>query len=157
MRKAGQAQVIHESMEGFGVAAVDAGITLSNLMTAARSLGLGIVPIGGIRRSPQGMIDLLELPPLTFPLVGLCIGHIKDDAPRKPRLDIGTFRHDERYDAGAYAAAIDAYDPVMLNYWQKLGRSDGLSWSQNLGNNLKQIYFPQLKPVAAMQGLLNDK
>lgn len=157
VRKAGQTQVIHESMEGFGVAAVDAGITLGNLMTAARSLGLGIVPIGGIRRSPQGMIDLLELPPLTFPLVGMCIGHINNDAPLKPRLDISTFRHNEHYDASAYAAAIDAYDPVILDYWQKLGRSDGLSWSQNLGNNLKQVYYPQLRPVAAMQGLLNDK
>lgn len=157
VRKAGQTQVIHESMEGFGVAAVDAGITLGNLMTAARSLGLGIVPIGGIRRNPQGMIDLLELPPLTFPLVGLCIGHINNVAPQKPRLDISTFRHEERYDASAYTAAIDAYDPAMLDYWQKLGRSDGLSWSQNLGNNLKQVYYPHIKPVAAMQGLLNDK
>lgn len=40
---------------------------------------------------------------------------------------------------------------------EELGRSDGLSWPQNLGNNLKQVYHPQLKPVAAMQGLLNDK
>src|SRR5512146_1445866 len=76
VRKAGKTQIIHESMEGFGVAAVDAGIVLGTLITSAESLGLGVVPIGGIRRNPQGMIDLLELPPLTFPLVGLCIGHI---------------------------------------------------------------------------------
>jgi FMN reductase [NAD(P)H] len=44
-----------------------------------------------------------------------------------------------------------------MTYWQQLGRSDGLTWSQNLGNNLKQVYFPQVRPVAAMQGLLNDK
>lgn len=155
--KAGQTQIIHESMEGFGVAAVDAGITLGLLMTAARALGLGIVPIGGIRRNPQAMIDLLELPPLTFPLVGLCIGHAAGEVPQKPRMDINTFRHDERYDAGGYAAAIDDYDQTIMEYWQKLGRSDGLPWSENLGNFLKQVYFPQVKPVAAMQGLLNDK
>lgn len=157
VRKAGQTQVIQESMEGYGVAAVDAGITLGILMTAARALGLGIVPIGGIRRNPQAMIDLLELPPLTFPQVGLCIGHIKNDAPQKPRMDIATFRHDERYDASGYPAAIDAYDVNIMEYWQQLGRSDGITWSQNLGNNLKQVYFPQVRPVAAMQGLLNDK
>lgn len=155
--KAGQTQIIQESMEGFGVAAVDAGITLGLLMTAARSLGLGVVPIGGIRRNPQAMIELLGLPTLTFPLVGLCIGHIANDAPLKPRLDIGTFRHDERYNAGSYAAAIDAYDETIMQYWQQLGRDDGLPWSTNLGNFLKQVYFPQVKPVAAMQGLLNDK
>ncbi len=155
--KAGQTQIIQESMEGFGVAAVDAGITLGLLMTAARSLGLGIVPIGGIRRNPQAMIDLLELPVLTFPLVGLCIGHIANDAPLKPRMDISTFRHDERYNASGYAAAIDAYDDSLMEYWNQLGRDDGLPWSENLGNFLKQVYFPQVKPVAAMQGLLNDK
>jgi len=157
VRKSGHTQMIHESMEGFGVAAVDAGITLGNLMTAARALGLGIVPIGSIRRNPQAMIELLELPPLTFPLVGMCIGHIKNDAPLKPRMDIGTFRHDERYDASGYAAAINAYDQTIMEYWQKLGRADGLPWSENLGNSYKQLYFPLVKPVAAMQGLLNDK
>lgn len=157
VRKAGQTQIIHESMEGFGVAAVDAGIVLGTLITAAESQGLGIVPIGGIRRDPQGMIDLLNLPPLTFPMVGLCIGHAEKDAPLKPRMDIRTFRHDERYDASGYAAAIDAYDETIMEYWKQLGRSDGTSWSQNLGNSLKQVYFPQVKPVAAMQGLLNNK
>lgn len=157
VEKAGQKQVIHESMEGFGVAAVDAGITLGNLITAARSQGLGIVPIGGIRRNPQAMIDLLELPPLTFPLVGLCIGHIAADAPQKPRLDISTYRHDERYNAGGYKAAIDSYDETIMEYWQQLGRSDGITWSENLAYNLKQVYFPEVRPVAAKQGLLNDK
>jgi len=157
VEKAGQKQIIQESMEGFGVAAVDAGITLANLMTAARSQGLGIVPIGGIRRNPQAMIDLLELPPLTFPMVGLCIGHIAVEAPQKPRMDIRTFRHDEHYDASRYAAAIDAYDETIMEYWQQLGRSDGITWSQNLGNSLKQVYFPEVKPVAAKQGLLNDQ
>src|SRR3990167_654218 len=56
VRTAGQTQIIHETMEGFGVAAVDAGIALGTLITAAESLGLGIVPIGGIRRNPQDKI-----------------------------------------------------------------------------------------------------
>jgi len=136
---------------------VDAGIVLGTLITAAESLGLGVVPIGGIRRNPQGMIDLLGLPPLTFPLVGLVIGHIAQNAPLKPRMNLATFRHDEQYDASQYPAAIDAYDASIMDYWQKLQRSDGVPWSENLGNSLKQVYFPQVRPVAAMQGLLNDK
>src|SRR3989338_8230167 len=157
VRKAGQAQIVHESMEGFGVAAVDAGIVVFVLITAAESLGLGIVPIGSIRRNPQGMVDLLGLPPLTFPLVGLCIGHIKDDMPLKPRMHIRAFRHNEHYDASCYTTAIDAYDTAIMDYWKQIGRSDGVTWSSNLGNSYRQVYFPQVKPVAAMQGLLNDK
>jgi FMN reductase [NAD(P)H] len=157
VRKVGQTQVIHESLEGLIVAGIDAGLVLANLMVAAHSLGLGIVPIGGIRRSPQAMVDLLGLPPLTFPLVGLCLGHIDKDAPLKPRMDVNTFRHDEQYDASHYLEAIDSYDTTIMEYWRQLGRTDGITWSQNLGNNLKQVYYPQVKPVAAMQGLLNDK
>ena len=157
VRKAGQTQVVHESMEGMLVASIDAGVVLANMMVAARSLGLGIVPIGGIRRNPQDMIDLLDLPPLTFPLVGLVIGHTDKGEPLKPRMDINTFRHEEHYDARAYAAAIDRYDETIMDYWKTLGRDDGITWSQNLGNNWKQVYYPKVKPVAAMQGLLNDK
>ena len=157
VRKAGKTQVIHESMEGFGAAAVDAGIMLGTMITAAESLGLGIVPIGGIRRNPQDMIALLQLPPLTFPLVGLSIGHIANDAPQKPRLDIGTFRHDEHYDASGYAAAIDAYDENLMHFWKDVARSEGLTWSETLASRLHTVYFPRVKPVAAMQGLLNDK
>lgn len=157
VRKAGKSQIIQESMEGFGVAAVDAGIVLANLMLAAQSLGLGVVPIGGIRRDPQGMMDLLGLPPLTFPLVGLSIGHISHDAPQKPRLDSRTFRHDERYDASGYSAAIDAYDETLKHHWQEVARSQGLPWSEALASRLHTVYFPLVKPVAAMQGLLNDK
>jgi FMN reductase [NAD(P)H] len=157
VHKAGKTQIIHESMEGFGVAAVDAGIALGTMITAAESLGLGIVPIGGIRRDPQAMIDLLGLPPLTFPLVGLCIGHIANNTIQKPRLDIKTYRHDERYDASGYPAAIDAYDETLKHFWQEVARSEGLPWSDTLATRLHTVYYPQVKPVAAMQGLLNDK
>jgi FMN reductase [NAD(P)H] len=87
----------------------------------------------------------------------MCIGHIEKDAPLKPRMEVNTFRHEEQYNANSYAAAIDSYDEIILEYWKQMGRTDGITWSQNLGNNLKQVYYPQVKPVAAMQGLLNDK
>lgn len=155
LEKAGLKQLIHTSMEGFGVAAVDAGIALGTMITAAESLGLGIVPIGGIRRNPQEIIDLLCLPPLTFPMVGMCIGHIAKDVVPKPRMDIKAFRHDERYDASGYAAAIEAYDTTIVEYWKQIGRADGTSWSNNLAP-FKGVYYPHVRPVAAKQGLLND-
>jgi hypothetical protein len=43
-----------------------------------------------------------------------------------------------------------------MAYWQQMGRGDGQAWSSNLAP-LKSVYYPQVKPVAAMQGLLNDK
>lgn len=154
---AGLKQVIHESLEGFGVGAVDAGIILANLMTAARSLGLGIVPIGGIRRDPQAMIDLLELPPYTFPIVGMCIGHIAQQAPQKPRLPLNSFWHDEIYHRETMGEAIKQYDAVLTGYWKQIGRPEGTAWSTNTAGFYQSVYFPKVKPVAEKQGFLIDK
>ena len=50
------------------VGTVDVGIALGNAITAAESLGLGTVPIGGIRRSPLEYIELLNLPEYVIPV-----------------------------------------------------------------------------------------
>lgn len=154
---AGAKQVVHESLEGFAVGAVDSGIVLATLMTAARGLRLGTVPIGGIRREPQMMIDLLGLPHLTFPIVGCSIGHFASEPPQKPRLPIGTFRHDETWHGVPDAATISAYDEELIAYWKSLGRDDGLPWAQNTAGPYSRVYYPQTKPVAAQQGFVVDK
>lgn len=153
----GTKQIVHESLEGYTAGAVDAGIALANMMVAARSLGLGIVPIGGIRRNPQAMIDLLQLPPLTFPIAGICIGHIAQPSSQKPRLPIGSFRHDEHYHPEALLPAIAAYETILPDYWRSIGRADGLSWTQNLANAYTRVYYPETRPVANKQGFTIDK
>lgn len=152
VENAGHEQVIHNSVEGFAVAAVDAGIALGNLMTAARSAGLGVVPIGGIRRNPQAMVELLGLPELTFPLVGVAMGHIRDDGAIKPRLPRESFVHRERYDAAALPAGIAAYDQTLAQHWQQLGREDNLDWSSSTAQYYQRVYFPDTAPVARRQG-----
>jgi FMN reductase [NAD(P)H] len=151
VEKAGGEQVAQRCLEGIFSAACDAGITLATLMTAARALGLGIVPIGGIRRDPQAMIDLLRLPRNTFPLVGIALGYEAKDAPQRPRLPIESFRHDETYHTEALRPAIDAYDRTVEEYWQALGRKDGKNWSDNLAEHF-QSYSRLLKPIAQKQG-----
>ncbi|WP_434633639.1 NADPH-dependent oxidoreductase [Chromobacterium sp. CV08] len=149
---AGEKQVIHDSVEAFAVGSVDAGIALGNLITAAHAAGLGVVPIGGIRRDPQAMIDLLELPELTFPLAGLVIGHVKDDSEQKPRLPRDSFVHRERYHADGLAAHIAAYDDTLRRHWQDIGRADGEPWTANTARIYRQVYFPKVAPAARAQG-----
>src|ERR1035441_3086054 len=86
VKKAGAEQVFQRSLEGILAAVSDVGIAMATLMTAARALGLGVVPIGGIRRDPQAMIDLLELPPNTFPVDGVVLGYVAEESPQKPRM-----------------------------------------------------------------------
>src|SRR5664280_985931 len=49
--KAGLTQQTQHSLESIYSSTTDIGIALATLMIAARSYGLGIVPIGGIRRN----------------------------------------------------------------------------------------------------------
>jgi FMN reductase [NAD(P)H] len=152
LEKAGVVQQLQHSVEGLVASLTDVGIALGSLMIAARSYGLGIVPIGGIRRDPQAMIDLLGLPEYTFPVAGVVIGYVDKPATQKPRLPIGSFRHDERYHTGNLRPAIDAYDLTLPQYWKDMARTDGASWSQNTAESYSIVYFPKVKPVANKQG-----
>lgn len=154
---AGEKQIIQESLEGFAVGALDAGIVVTTISTAARALGLGTVMIGGIRNNLQGMIDLLGLPPLTFPFIGCCIGHFASEPPLKPRLPVNTFRHDEQWHGVPDKATITAYNAELMAYWKSLGRTDGQTWTENTARRYKVIYNPTTKPVAIKQGFTVEK
>ena len=151
VKKAGAEQVFQRSLEGILAAVSDAGIAMATLMTAARAFGLGVVPIGGIRRDPQAMIDLLGLPPNTFPVDGVVLGYVAEESPQKPRMPIESFRHDEKYHPDALRPAIDAYDRTLLEYWQMIGRTDGLSWSANTAQHYS-VFSRLIKSVAQKQG-----
>jgi FMN reductase [NAD(P)H] len=151
VEKAGGEQVFQRSLEGILAAVSDAGIAMATLMTAARAFGLGVVPIGGIRRDPQAMIDLLRLPPNTFPVDGVVLGHVAEESSQKPRMPVESFRHDEKYHPGALKPAIDAYDRTLQEYWLKIGRADGMSWSENMAQHYSS-FSRLIKSVAQKQG-----
>lgn len=153
---AGKTQHTHESVESIISGATDVGIALGTLIAAAHSFGLGIVPIGGIRRTPQNMVELLELPPLTFPVAGLAVGYVDQPAHQKPRLPIDTFRHDEVYRPIA-PAAIEQYNQTLLQHWQRIGRSDGETWGSSIGTYYQHIYYPQVRPSLLQQGFKLDQ
>lgn len=152
-----QQQIAHQSIESIVSGSTDIGIALGSVMAAARAEGLGIVPIGGIRRDPQAMISLLELPPLTFPIAGVVIGHVDQPAHQKPRLPMATFRHEETYRTEQMAQHIAAYNDEMVRHWKNIGRSDGESWSESVSGYYKNIYFPNVLPALLKQGFGNDK
>ena len=151
VEKAGAEQVFHRSLEGILAAVSDAGIAMATLMTAARAFGLGVVPIGGIRRDPQAMIDLLRLPPNTFPVDGVVLGYAAEESSQKPRMAIESFCHEETYHPEALRPAIDAYDLTLQEYWRKTGRADGLTWSANMAQHYG-TFSRLIKSVAQKQG-----
>jgi len=154
---AGDKQDVQETLEGLLAGVTDVGIALAAMIDAARSLGLGIVPLGGIRRNPQVLIDLLEIPHLAFPIVGLSIGYVDKAASLKPRLPMETFRHDERYHTEGLREAISEYDTTMLDYWKSLGRSDGKTWSLNTAESYKESGSRPVKAAINKQGITFER
>lgn len=152
-----QQQIAHESIESVVSGATDVGIALGSVMAAARAEGLGIVPIGGIRRDSQALVELLGLPPLTYPVAGVVIGHVDEPAHQKPRLPLATFRHEERYQQEGLTQHIAAYNQEMVQHWQAIGRDDGESWSESVSGYYSKIYFPNVLSGLHAQGFGTKK
>jgi FMN reductase [NAD(P)H] len=156
-RKVGKPQRVHESLEGFLAGVLDVGIAMGNAIAAAESLGLGIVPIGGIRAHPREMIALLELPQWTFPVAGLVVGHPADRSRRKPRMDVRAFRHEEIYHRAGLEALIDDYDRTMAAYLNEIGRQKEVDWSTATAAFYAGVYFPDVMAAAREQGFELDE
>lgn len=63
------------SINLFLTALEDALLAAQNVVVAAESMGLGTVYLGSILADPRPVVEALELPKLTFPIVGLLVGH----------------------------------------------------------------------------------
>lgn len=145
---------IQTDIESLLVASVDIGIALGNAIAAAESLGLGTVPIGGVRKNPEKIIELLGLPNLVFPMVGLCVGYPADESAIKPRMPLSTFMHDEVYN-GDLESLIVEYDEAMADYM--VARTNGTSnrnWSSGVSGIYKSVYYPKVTPTLKAQGFL---
>jgi len=149
--------LIHESVEGTIVGTFDGGLAMGGALIAAESMGLGVVPIGGIRQNPAEVIELLKLPEYTYPLAGLAIGYPKDHSQKKPRLPFETFKHEETYNKEGLMEAIDEYDHTMEQYHNEIGREQGVNWSGYTANIYQHVYYPKVYPTMKDQNFQNDK
>lgn len=150
-------QVITDSVESIMVGCVDAGISMQNVVTAAESLGLGTVCIGGIRRNPEEVIKLLDLPEYTYPVVGLCIGYPADYSSLKPRMPKEAYCHYEKYNKDNLTNAINSYDEIVSNYLSQGGREQKVNWSNTTSNFYQFVYYPNVYGTLKMQGFKNEK
>lgn len=160
--KNGKPQIIHESIEGTMVGTFDCGLAMGGAIIAAESMGLGIVPIGAIRKNPEEMIRLLDLPERTFPVVGLVVGYPADQSAQKPRFPLSVFAHQETYQAKKMKQAIDEYDVRMTAYYREredsgISAQKETNWSSQVADAYKQVYFPAVYPAMIKQGFKNDK
>lgn len=143
---------ITDSIESLLVGATDVGIALGNAMAASESIGLGVVPIGGIRRNPIDVIELLQLPEYVVPIVGLAIGYPDQNPGLKPRFKREAVCHEETYNANL-RPLIDEYDERFKNYIsERTNGQEARTWSESIMQYYRFSYFPEVLPMIKKQG-----
>ena len=89
-----------------------------NVVNAAESMDLGTNYLGSILNDPMEICKILNLPKLTFPVVGLGIGYPNQKPQIKPKMDM-KFRvfEDEYKPLKNYLEAFKDYDQEMHTYY----------------------------------------
>lgn len=147
-------QVIHASAEGLLAGAGDAGIMLNALQTAANALGYGSTAIGGIRNNPQAMIELLDLPKKTFPILGITLGvaDLGKTIKVRPRVPLHSFAMEDIYDKKAVRKGVEAYDKTIRTWWDEQGLTNMPNYSDQTAIFYQRIYFSTVAKTLEEQG-----
>jgi nitroreductase len=142
--------------EPFIVATVDAALAGSRALMAAQALGMGGVMVGGIRNNPDKVCELLELPELVYPVMGMSLGYPAKAPKVKPRLPIEGLHFKEKYDGTRIGAAIRQYDAIINELGYLRGReverdrypdfSGDYSWSEHSARRLASRSPNALRP-----------
>lgn len=105
-------------MDRFFQGWTDASLAAQNVVLAAESLGLGANYLGCILNDTAKIIELLRLPELTFPVVGVGLGYPNQTPQLKPRMDMSLRVFENSYSIiDDYLTAISEYDQEMQTYY----------------------------------------
>jgi FMN reductase (NADPH) len=157
----GQTQIT-DYVENFLVAAVDVAIAAQNAALAAESLGLGMCYIGSIRNNTAQVIELLELPHLVFPVVGMTIGWPAAQPMIRPRLPVSAVLHWGKYDAEPKDEEMLEYDRMMIDTGIYEGRQvpvpgkpeqmEDYGWTEHSARRVAKAWRTELREVLEQQG-----
>ena len=148
-------------VENFLLAAVDAAIAAQNAGLAAESLGLGFCYIGAIRNNPREVIQLLNLPRLTFPLVGMTLGWPVKPPMIRPRLPLEAVLHWEQYSFQDEEIHLKKYDQEMIATGIYSGRQvsakdpipeNEYGWTEHSTRRVSNVMRPHLREVLIEMG-----
>ena len=124
-------------------------------MTAARSLGIEGVYIGGIRNQIQAVSDLLSLPDLVYPVFGMCLGYPAQNPQVKPRLPLSVILKTDRYDDEQDEANIREYDELVREYYRtRTGGNKDTAWSEQISDMLMKEARPHMLEYSKSRGFL---
>jgi FMN reductase (NADPH) len=153
---------VTDYVENFLVAAIDVAIASQNAALAAESLGLGICYIGSLRNNTTAAVELLKLPRLVFPVVGMTVGWPVSAPAVRPRLPVSAVLHWEQYDPTPKDAELAEYDRAMIATGIYAGRQVpapgrpgeliDYGWTEHSARRVAQAVRTELRAVLRQQG-----
>ncbi|MBW7982329.1 oxygen-insensitive NADPH nitroreductase [Enterobacillus tribolii] len=141
-----------ELAEQLLLGSVDTALMAQNALTAAESLGLGGVFIGGIRNNIEEVTQLLALPRYVLPLIGLCLGHPASLPGQKPRLPEALVVHENRYQP-LDRELLAQYDAHIADYYlHRDSNTRADTWSDQIKRTLAKERRPFMLDYLHKQG-----
>lgn len=114
----------YRSMDFFVQGAADAYLAAQNVTNAVESMKMGAIFFGSILNDAQALIELFDLPELTFPILGLGFGYPNDNPTIKPRMDIKLKLGENSYPHHHHILdVLDEYDEEMQTYYDTRDRN----------------------------------
>ena len=104
---------------GYHVAAFDTMIVAQNVCLGFEAHGLGICYMGTTLHSMGAIAELLDLPDTCLPVTGIVVGWPDEDPPRRDRLPLPAFLHDETYHRPSDAELEATYAQREIRGWQR--------------------------------------
>lgn len=96
----------------------DAILLAQNATNIVESAGLGAVFLGSILNDAKGIIEILNLPEMTLPAVGMGFGHPAQEPQLKPRMDKKFRVFENEYKIlDDYKEELKDYDQEMTTYY----------------------------------------
>jgi Nitroreductase family. len=139
-----------KDMDRFFQSFTDACLMAQNIVTAAESLGLGTVYLGSILNDSEKICELLKLPEMTFPVLGLGIGYPNQNPMKKPRMEMKLRVFENAYSSfNNYLDEIKDYDEEMKTYY------DLRDPEKPLGSFSDQVVRRYMQSNPRRSGILN--
>jgi len=104
---------------GYHVAAFDAMIVAQNACLGFEALGIGICYMGTTLHSMTEIADFLDLPDTCTPVTTIVAGWPAEDPPKRDRLPLNAFLHDETYHRPTEAELDAIYEQREVRGWAR--------------------------------------
>jgi nitroreductase len=104
---------------GYHVAAFDAMIVAQNVCLGFEAHGIGVCYMGTTLHSMGEIADYLELPDTCVPVTTIVAGWPAEDPPKRDRLPLSAFLHDEKYQRPTDAELEAIYEQREVRGWAR--------------------------------------